>query len=418
MGRCPVNYVRIDAQPVGFKRGSAMYRHVLFTLIFLSASIPQQPVSAEDACSFTNAQVYETLPSNGEKYGHPVEIAWSPDDRYLAAGTTQDDAVKTQKVNLFSVWDAQTWQPLLSFELPVPYYAHSISWSPDARHVAIFYRERLMVWNTAAWDYVEISVPEAAIYQMFWIDDTSLITLSDTGAWLSTAIKPYGNVSRLWDVDEGSLVRDFGVIGIQSRVVRVDGRWVIVRVDSDALRAYYEDDASHDLLRVEDAQLIDVNASTLQVAMASFEQEATTIQVWDLISGKALLSRTGEQYAGTGRFLADGFLSLNQHDSAGEVWEIEEQRQFPRLDIDRKDYKAIRVAWSLTTMCAAVSLFPSDDPAISSSVELYDMETRQHLASLEGHQAGFYVSRIAWSTSGQFLASSSTDDTIIIWQGQ
>ncbi|MFW5709697.1 MAG: WD40 repeat domain-containing protein [Chloroflexota bacterium] len=386
----------------------------------ISTVMPQTLGSlSEQSCTFTDMRISQILAIDAEKHGRPLEISWSPNDNYMAVGTVHDSLDSNTKPNLFAIWDTQTWEQIFSFELPGDYYAQSISWSPDSTYVVIFYRDRLMAWNTSTWDHTEITVPEMSIYRVSWTNDNELVTLSDTGAWLGTDIKPYGNVPRLWNVTDGTLIQDFGVIGLQADIAFMDDRWLIVTSTEDALRAYYIGNEEHNLIQLQNAQLVDmaVNTNTIYLATATQSQPGTQIQVWDLTDNNELLSVSDVEYTGGGRLLeAANFLLVYQYSGAGEIWDIEAQVAFPNLNVDRQDYRLIRADWSLATMCVAATTYPDSNIETSALIYLLDVASGQQITHFKGHSEGYYVSRLAWSTSGQQLASSSSDSTIIIWQ--
>ena len=254
---------------------------------------------------------------------------------------------------------------------------------------------------------------------MSWTNDNELITLSDTGAWLGTDIKPYGNVPRLWNATDGALIRDFGIIGLQANVAFIDERWLIVTSVEDTLRAYYVDDEEHNLIQLQNTQLVDVvvNTDTIYLATVIQSQPESRIQVWDLTDNEELFSVSGGEYTGSGQLLENAtFLLLYQYTGAGEVWDIEAQSAFPDLNVDREDYRLIRADWSLATMCAAATTYPASNVETSALVYLLDVISGEQIALLRGHSEGYYVTRLAWNTSGQQFASSSSDGTIIIWQ--
>lgn len=285
--------------------------------------------------------------------------------------------------------------------------------------MAIFYRERLIVWNTTTWNHVEVTVPETEIYRVSWVGNNEFITISDSGAWLGTGIQAYGNIPRLWNADDGTLEHEFGVLGVQADVALVDDRWLIATSDNEELRAYYEDNPGDNLLRLENAQLLDLNVSAgvIQLATVIADGNSNTIQVSELNSGEELLRTSGSQYTKSGHFLANGqFLLINQYDNLGELWKLEDQERFPDLNIDRQDYLQVHVAWSPATMCAAATTYGENDPTLSAIIYLLDLSTGQQIITLEGHRQGGYVYRTAWNTNGQLLASSE-DNTILIWQG-
>ena len=168
----------------------------------------------------------------------------------------------------------------------------------------------------------------------------------------------------------------------------------------------------------------------------------TAIRLWEIPTGKALYTLGGENSPGVGRIV------LPAH-GAGE--DVNQRLTDDAVDIDNETIREAveSVAFSPDgTILASASLdgvrmwnvgtgqllstlaggtespgfsvkFSADGTTLASgswtdTVELWDVSTRKHIASIPGHTGN--VCAVAFSPDGAMLASGSLDGTVLLWE--
>jgi WD40 repeat protein len=244
-----------------------------------------------------------------------VILAIGPEDRLLASACRKE----------VKVWNTTTQSAVVHIpELPAQ--IRTIAFNPNGRQFAGgLFNGRVMVWEAGTGkEVVALRGHSAAVGSVaFSPDGTQLASGGSDGT------------VRLWDLDSGKEVQVFkGLITAHSVSFRPDGR-------------------------------------RLAAGTSAF------LQVWDLTTGKAVLTR---QATGTGGLIysPDGTRLAS---AAG--------RQRPGAS-------------------------PRELPQFAGEIKVWDAETGEELAILPGHSNA--ISAVAFSPDGQHLASASWDQTIKVWK--
>ncbi len=137
------------------------------------------------------------------------------------------------------------------------------------------------------------------------------------------------------------------------------------------------------------------------------------IRIWDPASGRELLAYHGHSKpARAVAFSPDGSLiASGGSDSAVRIWDSatgKDVRQIPVIKGQNENEYVARCAFSPDGKSLAVASGPI--------VEIFEVATGKPERKLEGHQQTVYS--IAYSPDGHYLASSSGDHTVRIWDMQ
>ena len=124
-------------------------------------------------------------------------IAWSPDSKYIASGDTG---------YLVKVWDAKTGTTLLTYNKQGPIsVVHALAWSPDGTYIASAAEDRaIQVWDAKTGATRVTYTPHT--YNI----DTSIssVAWSPDGTYIASNGYPDGSV-QVWDAKTGATIVDF-----------------------------------------------------------------------------------------------------------------------------------------------------------------------------------------------------------------
>ena len=146
------------------------------------------------------------------------------------------------------------------------------------------------------------------------------------------------------------------------------------------------------------------------------------VWLWDIASGKNIAKlRKQNVLAQSVAWSPDGkFLAVGNADGVVRVWNVTNGNEITSLDAETGE-NVLAVAYSPDGKILA--------SGNSCKIELWDLTSRQNIATLEGHSCdlitygggnhgGQYipeVKSVAFSADGKILASGSQDKTIMLW---
>jgi WD40 repeat protein/serine/threonine protein kinase len=287
-------------------------------------------------------------------------LAYSPDGKRLASGSSTWDNAKKVHVGEVKVWDAQSGQELLS----IKYAGLNVAFSPDGKRLA----SANTTWPSGK------RLGEMKV----WDAQTGRELLTLKGGGISVAYSPDGKrlasdgggEVKVWDAQTGQELLSLKAQSSES--------WPnsSVAFSPDGKRLACADDK--------------------------------TVKVWDAQSGQELLSFKGHTdkvygvaFSPDGKRLASS-ASGKDDDYWVKVWDTQTGQEI------------------LTLKGGAIAAFSPDGKRLASSsgkaVKVWDAQTGQELLALKGHNE--QVMSVAFSPDGKRLASATMEKEVKVWDAQ
>jgi eukaryotic-like serine/threonine-protein kinase len=335
-------------------------------------------------------------------------VEFSPDGRYVAAGSFAPTLPLKNSRGVVIVWDAETGRKVLKFDGQLGVVL-SLAYSPDGQRIAsssINPDNTFVVWEAKTGKEVKVvSGHTSQIHRLRFSPDGRLIAASDTD----------GKV-RLWNAQTFKEVREkidahpAPVIGLSfSR----DGLHFATAGDDGAVRVW--ETATGENIRV----LQGHNGSALGV---SYSQDGTliassgfdkTVRLWDVATGKEKITLRGHTDtvwavnfspdAGSRRLLSASF------DKTARIWDttpLPEPEGEGLFTLVGHGDRVNGVAFSSDGRLLASSSWDND-------VRLWDAMTGAEYRRLKGHTGAVWD--VAFSPDGARVASASWDHTVKVW---
>ncbi len=378
-----------------------------------------------------------------ERGGKIWSVAWSPDGKYLAAGSTLD---------IVRVWDVASGESL--YELKASDTIYALAWSPDGRwlaggvengdilvwtihggtqpfaHPGLGKRIVRLAWSPdgsllasadtnsqlALWDitdWTEARVLENAPYwvgSMAWSADSSLLVAG--GAW--------GDVV-LWQLENEQPLRTLDVPGgaISSVLLVLDDSRLIVRSENNIITLW--DISNGEMLGRIEGHLaaVDLLAWSPDGSLLASAVEDTALILWDTADWQPhtrlwegnIDEITSLAWSPDGSVLGGGFMRPGGHTGAGKVilWNAASGEEY---SFSAHEYGVTCLDWS-----------PDGQQLVTGSNDtmliLWNATTHEPILTLEGHLS--WVNAVAFSPDGKTLASiaqpppNSNTIEIILW---
>jgi WD40 repeat protein len=130
------------------------------------------------------------------------------------------------------------------------------------------------------------------------------------------------------------------------------------------------------------------------------------VEVWDVDSGKQIISLTGYSRPVSSVTFSPGgsILATASYDGRIKLWSANTWRELATIDGHKQQIESIAFSPDGRTMASA---------SWDKTLKLWDVATMREIKSFEGHTD--WVWSIAFSPDGQKLASASEDKTVKIW---
>lgn len=277
--------------------------------------------------------------------------------------------------------------------------AHSISWSPDGRFIAIGSSDgTVTLWDAESGRLLNsLQGHEDLIFSVAWAPD---------GRWIASGSQD--QTVKLWDAESGRLLNSFQHhrASVFSVAWAPDGR----RIASGS------EDRTVKIWNAESGQLLNSlqghDNSVLTVAWApdgwriASGSEDQKIKLWDAESGRPLSSLDTYEgpvfsvtWAPDGRRIASG-----SHDWTINLWNAESGRLLSSLQ--GHEDSVFSLAWAPDRWRIASG-------SLDRTVRLWDIESGQLLNFLPGHENK--VLATAWAPDGWRIASGAEDQTVRLW---
>lgn len=293
-------------------------------------------------------------------------MAFSPDGRFLAAGTHDDS---NPPDGVIKIWDSTTYRNIANLkghESGVEKVGNvwkgfsgepsSVAFSPDGTIIASgamdSHHTTIKMWDVTNWqemDSLETGSP------------VSFLTFSPNGELLTS----YGDTIKLWNVATGE-----NIATLEGKSKKA----VALSPDGNILAG----------------------------------SAGNTIELWDMATLQKIATLEGHSASVNSlAFSPDGtVLASGSYDGTTRLWDIASQQEISWGNL----MGHVRGPRLIT--------FSPDEKILASAggeiIKLWDVVTGKHLATLKGHSGR--VNSIAFSPNGKILASGSEDETIKIWE--
>jgi WD40 repeat protein/tRNA A-37 threonylcarbamoyl transferase component Bud32 len=329
-------------------------------------------------------------------------VAFSPVADRIVSGT-KGKGDTFDRGTEFKLWDPETGRVIRTFYHQPGWEPSSVAYSADGRRFTTITRwgQRIRVWNAS--DAEEIQVVHRAE-----IDEHEGIAFSPTAGWIALGTRDGAVV--LWDPATNTVVRHFhGHTGVIMGVAFDKGGQRLATASMDGTIKLWDTATSRLVanLRGHTGPVLSVQFSPDGRYLVSAGRDKT-IKLWDLASQTTYFDHDpdgwvfGVLYSPDGRQIAMSCydrLKLLDAETASPTVQI----TFPRevgLAIDALAFSPDGRRIAITNRSLK-------------TVELRDTTHGERLLILEGHTGP--VRSLAFSPSGQRIATASADETIRIW---
>lgn len=323
---------------------------------------PHEAVSADNV-----SQIHQLLLLNTGQEGQQgvLEVTFSPDGRLVAAGLKYDVTAQ--------LWDVYNGQLL-----------HTLSES----------------------------------YQGTNCDGVRDLAFSPDGSRLITAARCNFSIVREWNVESGKPLQILDDGGGDHVAFSSDGRFI-------AWCAYKKvvlwDAINQRELRTwnpkSDGRFCDIEFSPDSTLLAVFSHESNSLQLWDVESGKSIVTLGDYSYgiwsvafSPNGRLLAVGTMNRAQ------IWEIESGKSMQILRLPDEYEYVLDLAFSPSgdMLASTGGVFPRTNPHTKSwQIRFWQVESGQLIHT---QPVGIYESSLAFSPNGRMLLTGNSEDgTVRFW---
>jgi WD40 repeat protein len=307
-----------------------------------------------------------------------------------------------------------------------------------------------------------------------------LFTLADSACVESIVVLPDGKhivsaagkgAIKVWDLENR---KELGTLGVHHNVhaiaVTPDGRRVISGASDGSLKVWNLDDSLQLPAQPSHATWVDfVSVMPNGQQAMSVSKRDGIVKIWDLLTGKELLTSERQRTIKAIAALPNGYLALSCYqDGSVKIWDLQSGKEFYTINIPTStvyvstpagaipleaSLAQLTVAFAVTpdrqvaffgladgtlkvlhlkrkvelfTLCghtqqiSAVTITPDEQRIISSSfdgsIRFWELETGRQIFALKSHEQP--INTFALTLDNQYLISASHDGTLKVWDLQ
>jgi WD40 repeat protein len=104
--------------------------------------------------------------------GSVVSLGWSPDNKYLATGSTEPS-------HTVRVWRTADWKAVLSLSPSNQYSVENVAWSPDSKRLAVGVGN-LLVFDATTGEVLARLNPDGGVHSVAWSPDGTRLAFGST----------------------------------------------------------------------------------------------------------------------------------------------------------------------------------------------------------------------------------------------
>ncbi|MCB0192221.1 MAG: hypothetical protein KDJ65_09795 [Anaerolineae bacterium] len=327
-----------------------------------------------------------------ETFGRILDLAFSPDGAYLAAGTTKGEVC---------IWQADSGQPAFAIEAHAN-WVQSVGFSPDGRLLASGSTDQsIRLWDIKTGLCVGLLAEN--------VHRIRSVTFHPSGDLLASGgadCEIY-----LWDIKSGRLLKTFSghTDEVCSVVFSPNGEWLASSGVDCTARLWSVDTAQCTAVfegHTDSIWSLDFGPKGRLLATGSDDQ---TVRVWDVETGHCLHIFKGHMdqvksvaISSDGRFLASG-----SNDQTIRMWSIHSGQLWQTL-------------WGHLGQVWAVAFSPNSAALATGSynqtLRLWETSTGRCLKSWRGYT--HWIWSVAISSESQLMASGSDDNLVRLWDAE
>lgn len=316
-------------------------------------------------------------------------ISWSPDGKFIAAND-----------HYLAVWDVTTGQQIAKLDgyRLIP----GISWMPDNKTL------------------MGLFLPDGSLNAVDFASGQKIFSLESFGS----SSHPKWDGSELLTYDDSNVVRWDAITGkaISRSVAPSPPDWSRRYGSGQALSpdekrvalggVVVDAETGQELVSLKDDARNRRNVAAWSpdgklIVSGDFSGPFDTV-VWNAQTGEILIRLDNPySYLGSLSWSADGKQIAGGRNGFISIWDSQTGQELWQFSAGIQSERVYSLAWSPNGHWLAAG-------TISGRIVLWDMLTRQPVASLEGHAD--QVNGLSWSDDSTMLASSSSDGTVLIWK--
>lgn len=299
------------------------------------------------------------------------------------------------------VWDASTYQNLLTLPADSDVFGYTVAYSPDGKLLAAGLSTKVVVWDAVSGRKIfslDGNVSGAPNNEMVYV------TFSPDNKHL--AVANMDGAPKVWDVV--TRAEEFSLVGHKQPCDGIayspDGKLLATSDDSGIIKVWDSATGKELLSLTQSGNVHSVAFSPNSRQLASASEDGT-LKVWDSSTGRELLSLRGLSGLYGVTFMPDGKrLVTAGQDGTARVWDVASGQQ-------------LLVLAGNTSTVTSVAVSP-DGKRIASSgydgtLKIWDASPGQELLTLPAHSD--IVWDVAYSPDGKSLATVSADGTAKFW---